>query len=399
MADTTIGQRIAGERKKLGLSQEALGEKMGVSRQAISKWEADAAVPEIDKLIALSRLFSVSLNWLLGVEEECLPPAQSTPPEAPSPETAGHTASLPGWLRRFGGLALLGIAVFFLIWLLVRALNSNASNYQFELMNLHSYISQLESRVAALELAQSTAASAGSLLADHSFDIELVENTHQAAVVFTAVPHSWQAEDQAYLYIIPPKISSQYLIDGKSSGIETIAVPCTWDGTSLTAATVLEFSDGYSLCFTLEHSDGSRQMQVLSDSTLENLYTAFVPTLSGSVESAVYLPEENALELKKLYISYSRTGYGPEDPVTWKQVSVVLHADGEEVTRLDHLNGTDTSGGGSWWTVSETLLLNGFTPEPGQTLELRLCAEMSNGISASEPICSWTVGPDGSLRS
>ena len=43
MEDTTIGQRIARERKRLNLSQEAFGEKMGVSRQAISKWEADGA--------------------------------------------------------------------------------------------------------------------------------------------------------------------------------------------------------------------------------------------------------------------------------------------------------------------------------------------------------------------
>ena len=53
----TIGQRIAQKRKELGLSQEALGSKLGVSRQSIYKWEADSALPEIDKLIALSRLF------------------------------------------------------------------------------------------------------------------------------------------------------------------------------------------------------------------------------------------------------------------------------------------------------------------------------------------------------
>ena len=66
----TLGQRIAEQRKKLGLSQEALGERLGLSRQAVSKWEADAAVPEVDKLIALSKLFSVPVGWLLGVEEE-----------------------------------------------------------------------------------------------------------------------------------------------------------------------------------------------------------------------------------------------------------------------------------------------------------------------------------------
>ena len=66
----TTGQRIAQKRKELGLSQEALGEKLGVSRQSIYKWESDAALPEIDKLITLSRLFCLSVGALLGVEEE-----------------------------------------------------------------------------------------------------------------------------------------------------------------------------------------------------------------------------------------------------------------------------------------------------------------------------------------
>ena len=65
----TLGQRIQAERKRLGLSQEALGEALGVSRQAISKWEADASLPEIDKLIAMARRFGVAVGWLLGVEE------------------------------------------------------------------------------------------------------------------------------------------------------------------------------------------------------------------------------------------------------------------------------------------------------------------------------------------
>ena len=75
----TIGQRIAQKRKELGLSQEALGSKLGVSRQSIYKWEADSALPEVDKLIALSRLFGVSVGWLLGVEESqaaTLPPSR-----------------------------------------------------------------------------------------------------------------------------------------------------------------------------------------------------------------------------------------------------------------------------------------------------------------------------------
>ena len=64
----TLGQRIQEHRLRLGLSQAGLGEKLGVSRQAVSRWEADGAVLDTDKLIALSKLFGLTLNELLQVE-------------------------------------------------------------------------------------------------------------------------------------------------------------------------------------------------------------------------------------------------------------------------------------------------------------------------------------------
>ena len=76
----TTGQRIAAKRKELNLSQESLGEQLGVSRQSIYKWESDLSLPEIDKLVAMSRLFEVPVGWLLGVEE----PAADTPPSSPA---------------------------------------------------------------------------------------------------------------------------------------------------------------------------------------------------------------------------------------------------------------------------------------------------------------------------
>ena len=77
----TTGQRIALKRKEAGLSQETLGAELGVSRQSIYKWESDTALPEIDKLVALSRRFGVTVGWLLGVEE-----APETPPAPDSGE-------------------------------------------------------------------------------------------------------------------------------------------------------------------------------------------------------------------------------------------------------------------------------------------------------------------------
>ena len=82
----TLGRRVQEARKAAGLPQETLGERLGVSRQAVSKWESDASVPDLENLIAMSRIFGVTIGALLGVE----------PPEAPSegdaPESPGDGA-------------------------------------------------------------------------------------------------------------------------------------------------------------------------------------------------------------------------------------------------------------------------------------------------------------------
>ena len=80
----TLGQRIQELRKQSNLSQEALGEKLGVSRQAVSRWEMDGAVPEVDKLIAMGRLFEVDLNDLLQVDQPGS--AGEGEAQAPAPE-------------------------------------------------------------------------------------------------------------------------------------------------------------------------------------------------------------------------------------------------------------------------------------------------------------------------
>ncbi len=60
-----LGDRIQQLRKATGISQEQLAEQLDVSRQSISKWELNDAVPEISKIIVLSELFSVSIDELL----------------------------------------------------------------------------------------------------------------------------------------------------------------------------------------------------------------------------------------------------------------------------------------------------------------------------------------------
>ena len=62
----TLGQNIQTARKAKGISQEALAEKIGVSRQALGKWEKDTALPGVDNLQALARELGVSVDALLG---------------------------------------------------------------------------------------------------------------------------------------------------------------------------------------------------------------------------------------------------------------------------------------------------------------------------------------------
>ena len=62
----TFSEKIMGLRKARGLSQEELGYRLDVTRQTVSKWETGQTTPEMEKLIALSALFGVSIDELVG---------------------------------------------------------------------------------------------------------------------------------------------------------------------------------------------------------------------------------------------------------------------------------------------------------------------------------------------
>ena len=65
-----LADKIIQLRKKCGWSQEELAEKMGVSRQSVSKWEGALSVPDLDKILLMSRIFGVSTDYLLKDEIE-----------------------------------------------------------------------------------------------------------------------------------------------------------------------------------------------------------------------------------------------------------------------------------------------------------------------------------------
>ncbi|EFC94297.1 DNA-binding helix-turn-helix protein, partial [Hungatella hathewayi DSM 13479] len=66
----TLGKRIAYYRKLQGLSQEKVAEHIGISRQAVTKWENDNSRPNTDNLLQLSALFEIPLNELVSSYSE-----------------------------------------------------------------------------------------------------------------------------------------------------------------------------------------------------------------------------------------------------------------------------------------------------------------------------------------
>lgn len=64
----TFGEKLKGLRKEKGYTQEEMAGLLDVSRQAVSKWESDRGIPEIDKLLQISNMFGVTLDYLLKRE-------------------------------------------------------------------------------------------------------------------------------------------------------------------------------------------------------------------------------------------------------------------------------------------------------------------------------------------
>lgn len=105
----TLGERITEYRKRAGLSQEALAEQVGVSRQAVSKWELDDATPEVSKLVALAKTFGVTTDQLLG--EDAPQPEPSGTPEPAAPSRRGPWGRVERMVGRYGWVAGFYIAL------------------------------------------------------------------------------------------------------------------------------------------------------------------------------------------------------------------------------------------------------------------------------------------------
>jgi len=279
----TTGQRISAKRKELNLSQEALGEALNVSRQSIYKWESDASLPEIDKLIALSRLFGVSVGWLIGVEE---PPSSAQTEEVSPPPPPGeltdtqlkmveeivgrYLAAQPKpKKRRRWPYVLASVMVLWMGFKLIGRLDrmeNQYNNLQYSINNVRDnmnyQINSITDRVEEVLKSQNH------LTADYSTDIlaaDLARNT----ITFTArvVPKTYVEGMEVY-----------FLIDSGDGPAEIVGT--MGPGREFTAELTCELTNHIVISAVFVNGD-TRQTQLLD--SYESLYSTSLPyvDLSG----------------------------------------------------------------------------------------------------------------------
>ncbi len=110
----TLGERIYSLRKARGLSQEELADAVGVSRQAVSKWELGESQPEVDKAVLLAQALGVTTDQLLlGVE-----PQEKATPASPAPAAPDRMGAFARFLKKHGykaGYLLIGYGALMLL--------------------------------------------------------------------------------------------------------------------------------------------------------------------------------------------------------------------------------------------------------------------------------------------
>jgi len=104
----TFGEKLTTLRKQHGLSQEDLAEKLSVSRQAVSRWEVDSTLPDAENLLQISKLFGVSVDYLINEDYE-------TENDIPAAHKLVQKMELSGKLNSAYMMSVGGIAIFTLI--------------------------------------------------------------------------------------------------------------------------------------------------------------------------------------------------------------------------------------------------------------------------------------------
>ena len=182
-------------RRASGMSQEELAEKLGVSRQAVSKWESGATQPELSKLIELSKLYSVSVDELLSLEhakpeqDAAESPVQSNAEKAPAEKLSfrdfciQHKKIIGGAAVALAALIAVGVHYNNRINTLSMQVNDLRSQLYNVQNNLSSQIDGISNNVSDILTRES------SLISQYNYEITNVDlKKQECTIAFSLLP-------------------------------------------------------------------------------------------------------------------------------------------------------------------------------------------------------------------
>ena len=381
MQDLTLGQRIALKRNELGLSQSALGEQLGVSRQSVFKWESDAAIPEIDKLIGLSRLFSVSLDWLLGIGD--VPRTDAPAPDAPEQDftdqerqilekLSRQKPALPQWMKALGIIAVACAAA--------AMINSCISLSRTSRMQeqVEEYISYIESQI--LEPAY--------VVQQKTYSITPSINMDSATTLLRVTPFSHSDGQQAKLTV--------------TLGKEIILLTdCLWNGTCWETEFNLKPVNGYQFLFTLLDEQGRDFTQELDIPVLSQLALNLAWPTTQSVTWEDLDIQDTGFVFTNMHVKIPLPGVFRYTGSPWESCELVLTDDGGNLlASFDLMNRSNYSAEINFDEsdvdfTTQSVALSFPMPEVGETLHLTLVCSLSTGHQFYCPVEEWRMQSNG----
>lgn len=339
----TLGNRIASLRKAAGLSQEALAAKLGVSRQAIGKWEADATLPSLDNLHQLAKELGVSIDALLtGEEAGAQSTAEAGPPQTPL-SLEGVQALLEGQARsdqrrqkrtllRLGVPAVLAVLALAagLVWQngQLATLQNQLGTVQGSVATLDGSVAALQSQLSAGSLGQGQATFSESLLA--SWDVQVKEYSPAESRVLmslSATPRTI-TEDCALRFTF-------VLSDGQSLSLDAVQS----EGDVFFAEGWVPLAESYTLNVSLSRGGETKVEQLYTEPAFACQYEMQIQELPFVMQSISHISFSKTYTVRQaagdyeipVDVSYSKDGRPYQWPV---QAWVTGTLAGEEVLNL-----------------------------------------------------------------
>lgn len=400
MEQLTLGQKIAASRKLACLSQENLADKLDVSRQAVSKWESDSTIPDVEKLITLSKLFDVSVGWLLGTETD---PSQSSNFSVEQLKTlegivAQYQPQKRSWWKyALSGIALVTIIVIFLICSGQISLlkNSNITATQ-RIEMLAQNNEELQSRLDALATDNVTLKNqlkeVNQLLMQQSENNKLISdffrievkadaNLDNVTTVLYMRPKVYQPENTALLSIQNPKT-------GYASTVE-----CTWSSANqlYIARYTVPAEDGYRISFLLVNEHGFEEENLLirdpgfaQTGTYCTFHIDPAYSTSADIQAVSYTDGKTTLP----DYTFNAPIYSPhifaETAVAYKDIRIIMEHNGRIIWEKSYLDEFYEAAGGIYLNAGDVSVQPKICiPIPmaqiGDEFKLYLEAETANG--------------------